>query len=268
MTRMENRGRSLAHVALFFLGCAVILAIAAALPFPRQSPEQEVFIGSLAGAGSLALTLLFVRWDGLQLHHVGAMPNRKSPVFLSAGFAIGVFLVALHSYVVGIVGHVHWERIPGAGFEQGGLVLLGYLLLSGREELAFHGYPLRRLQVVLGVWGAQAIVALIFALEHMGGGWAPAQALWGAAAGSVLFGMASIATRGLAVPIGIHAAWNFGDWLRGNRSVPGLWRAQVDQGFENAASSAGMWCYLAVMAAATLGFWLWHRARESGKAAL
>jgi hypothetical protein len=209
--------------------------------------------------------VLFVRWDKLHLRDVGAMPNGNSLVLVIIGFACGLLLVALHSILVGIAGHTHWVRAAGTTANQASLIGIGYLLLSAREELAFHGYPLRRLQVLLGVWGAQAIIAAFFAVEHMAGGWSLAQALWGAGMGSLLFGMASIATRGLAIPIGIHAAWNFGDWVRGNRSEPGVWRPEIDRGFEAAASWTGMWAYVAIMAVTTMFFWFWHQTRMTAK---
>jgi membrane protease YdiL (CAAX protease family) len=266
MTHKISQWRSLGRVLLYLFGCAFVLALTASLPLARRGPAQDLFIGSIASLGSFALTILFVRWDGLRLRDVGAMPNSKSPGLLAIGFLLGLSLVALHSYFLGVAGHVHWVRASGARADQAGLILLGYLFLSAREELAFHGYPLRRLQNRFGVWGAQAMIAAAFALEHIAGGWPYAQALWGAATGSVLFGMASIATRGLAVPIGIHAAWNIGDWVRGNRAEVGLWRPEIETGFAGAASWAGIWCYVAVMALATLGFWSWHRARRAADA--
>jgi membrane protease YdiL (CAAX protease family) len=255
--------RSLGRVLLFLLSCASLLAVTASLPIGQGSPLLALIIGSIAGFGSLALTVLFVRWDGLGLRDVGAMPDGNSLILLTIGFALGLFLVALHSLLVGVAGHTHWVRTARPTGYLASLVVIGYLFLSVREELAFHGYPLRRLQVLVGVWGAQATIAAVFALEHMAGGWPLAQALWGAGVGSLLFGMASIATRGLAVPIGIHAAWNVGDWLRGNRPEPGMWRPEIEKGFEGTAAWTGIWTYVAIMALATFCFWCWHRAREA-----
>ena len=258
-----STSRSLGRVLLFLCCCAFVLVLTSALPFARAGVAQTLVIGSIASVGSFALTVLFTRWDGLRLRDVGAMPDGGSPGRFAIGFMIGLSLVALHSYLVGIVGHVRLVRTAGASLEQAGLIFLGYVLLSAREELAFHGYSLRRLQTALGVWPAQAMIAAVFAIEHMAGGWSYSQALWGAATGSLLFGMASIATRGLAVPIGIHAAWNFGDWVRGNRADPGVWRPEIQAGFEGAASSAGIWCYVLIMILATVGFWFWHRTQNS-----
>lgn len=255
--------QTLGRVLLFLCCCAFVLVLASALPFPRAGLAQTLAIGATTSVGSFALTVLFVRWDGLRIRDVGAMPNGGSPGRLAIGFMIGLSLVALHSYLVGVVGHVRLVRTTGASLEQAGLILLGYVLLSAREELAFHGYPLRRLQSAFGVWPAQAMIAAVFAIEHMAGGWSYSQALWGAAIGSLLFGMASIATRGLAVPIGIHAGWNVGDWIRGNRADVGVWRPEIQAGFEGAASWAGIGCYVSIMILAMFGFWFWHRAENS-----
>lgn len=257
--RVAGKGTLLFRVALFLCACAGLLVLASTVPAAKSA--QAIVIGALAGAGSLLLTWLFTRWDGVRLRDVGALPDAGSARRFATGFAIGLSLIALHSLCVGLFGHVRLIRTTEASFDQGVLVFLGYVLLAAREELAFHGYPLRRLQLAFGVWPAQVVIALVFALEHMAGGWSVSQALWGAAVGSLLFGMASIATRGLAVPIGLHAAWNVGDWIRGNRADPGLWRPEIPHGFEGAAEWSGVWSYVAIMVLATIGFWLWHRAR-------
>jgi membrane protease YdiL (CAAX protease family) len=141
--------------------------------------------------------------------------------------------------------------------------LLGYLALSCREELAFHGYPLRRLDSLFGLYPAQLLIALLFAAEHVLGGYSWANALMGASTGSLMFGMAALATRGLAVPIGLHAAWNFGQWIIGGKEIPGLWIAVIEREFRVSVERASMISYLVVMGMATCCFWLWHRRRTS-----
>jgi membrane protease YdiL (CAAX protease family) len=139
--------------------------------------------------------------------------------------------------------------------------LLTYIAVSCREELGFRGYPLFRLKGFFGVWGAQIIVALVFAVEHMAGGWPLLRAILGAGVGSLMFGMAAIATRGLAVPIGLHAAWNFGDWILGGKGTPGLWQVVVEEGQQQRAQLSGTFGYLTVVSLATITFWLWYRSK-------
>ncbi|MES2466382.1 MAG: CPBP family intramembrane glutamic endopeptidase [Verrucomicrobiota bacterium] len=140
------------------------------------------------------------------------------------------------------------------------LALMAYVALSCREELAFRGYPLRRLESVIGPWFAQLVVAVVFLIEHVAGGMAWSEAIAGAGVGALLFGMAAIATRGLAVPIGVHAAWNFGDWMRsGGGKTTGFWKAVVEDGFEAHAGVVGWVGYVSVMLLATLAFWIWYQ---------
>jgi membrane protease YdiL (CAAX protease family) len=103
------------------------------------------------------------------------------------------------------------------------------------------------------------IVAFVFAIEHMAGGSRWVEALFGASIGSLLFGMASIATKGLAVPIGLHAAWNFGDWMRGGKSSSGLWKSVVADGFQERVQLVAMSGYAVVMLSATFASWWWYR---------
>jgi hypothetical protein len=115
------------------------------------------------------------------------------------------------------------------------------------------------LEKTFGPWTAQLLVALVFAVEHKVGGWPWERALLGAGVGSIMFGMAALATRGLAVPIGIHAAWNFGQWMLGLNGTSGIWGVVVEQGQDQRAEQVRTIGYLVVMSVATLAFWLWYQ---------
>jgi hypothetical protein len=79
--------------------------------------------------------------------------------------------------------------------------------------------------------------------------------------------MAALAMRGLAVPIGLHAAWNFGQWTLGEKETSGLWRPIVEQGYNLHVDHMGMLSYLLVFGSATVALWLFgnfrtHRERK------
>jgi hypothetical protein len=172
------------------------------------------------------------------------------------GFALGLLLVALQTCFVMLAGHVHWVRTPPIGLASIGTALLAYATLASREELAFRGYPLRRLDNRFGIWTGQLVVAFVFAMEHVAGGSTWANAILGAFTGSLLFGMAALAMRGLAVPIGLHAAWNFAQWTLGEKETAGLWRPIVEQGYKQRVDHMGMLGYLLVFGSATVAFYL------------
>ena len=253
------RWLAIGRAVLFMVGCAVILAAVSPIGsrFPAKWPE--VVTGTLASLGAFGLTVVFVRWEKLSLANVGAAINARSVLRLAFGFILGVSFVALWAALSVVASPVQWSRASGGGLPAVLLALAAYLVLACREELAFRGYPLRLLNRLFGLWFAQIFVAALFAAEHKLGGLRGTRALIGAAVGSLLFGMAALATRGLAVPIGVHAAWNFGQWALGLRGGSSVWRPVVRDGFRASVDLAGTIIYLALFGTATLAFWLGGR---------
>lgn len=257
---MNPRLKLAARVALFMVACAAVLAFAGPVANRFRDLPPAASIGLVTSVVTLCLTALFVRWDGVGLDSVGVTPDGNSPLRFVIGVLIGGILVALHVAIEAFFGHIQWSRSANVGSRDVVIMLLTYILLASREELAFHGYPLRRLQSAFGLWPAQLAVALVFAAEHAVAGTTWPQALAGAGVGSLLFGMAALATPGLAVPIGIHAAWNLGDWMHGGKGAGGLW--DPIGGNSAGADRAGMIGYVVVMVSATLIFWIWYRRAE------
>ena len=258
-TDTQSRIRIVLSVLLFVFGCAFILAVAGPLVPKLRGMRSEIILGTIATLWALVLTFVFVRWDNISLNDAGVVPDLRSPARFALGFVIGLLIVAMWWSVLAAFGDIRWVPAADAFSVETLVVLVAFIVLSCREELAFHGYPLQRLKGPFGVWGALLSVASIFAIEHMAGGWTWTQAVLGSGIGSLMFGMAAIASRGLALPIGLHAAWNFGHWSLGHKGQPGIWGAVTSEGLEHRAQFVGMAAYLAVMGSATLAFWLWHR---------
>lgn len=258
----ERRWGVLGKALLFIAACAVILAFVSAFTSQLAQGWNLVATGTVSSLGAFALTFVFLRRDRLRLEDAGAAPRSKGTLHIVAGFVAGLALVALQTILLAIFYGVRFERVQTAHFGAILLALSGYLALACREELAFHGYALRRLEQAFGLWGAQLIVAFVFAIEHVIGGVSLVHSIFGAAVGSLLFGMAALATRGLAVPIGMHAAWNFGQWMLGEKDVPGLWHTVAQTGQDRASSV----CYVVVMITAMLAFWRWYAQNTSVRA--
>ncbi len=79
------------------------------------------------------------------------------------------------------------------------------------EELIFRGYSFERLIAGIGLWQAQFVTALLFALFHVMSGWPWTVAVLGTTAGSLLFGFVFIRWRSVPAAAGVHAAAN---WTR------------------------------------------------------
>jgi membrane protease YdiL (CAAX protease family) len=150
--------------------------------------------------------------------------------------------------------HVHGFTSTGAL-----LSLATYVALASREELAFRGYPLQMLNRRFGAGIALVTISLLFAAEHALGGWTWWQAVFGSGVGALLFGVAALRTGGLAVPIGLHAAWNFGDAMLGGKGTPGLWKPVLDANAMERVETAQWAIYVVVMIVASAAIWLWPR---------
>jgi len=246
---------------LFLVACPVILIVAGPLTKTVSPLRGQLLVGIVTSFLTFVLTFVFVRWDGLQLRDVGTAVSVHTVPQLFIGFVIGSAIVALQIVVVCAGAHTHWVVAPHQPFSVTLLALAGYFALALREEFAFRGYPLRRLESAGGTWGALLLIAVVFTLEHTAGGWSWSRSLLGPPAGALLLGMAALSTRGIVVPLGIHTAFNFGQWFMGQKEIAGVLRPVVDAGFGHQADTLGYVGYLAGMLLAASGFWLWRKHR-------
>ena len=85
------------------------------------------------------------------------------------------------------------------------------LIANGVEELVFRGYSFERMISAIGLWPAQILTALIFAVYHVLHGWSWNAALVGTTLGSILFGLVFVRWHSVPAALGVHAA---GNWTR------------------------------------------------------
>jgi len=239
--------------ALFCISCAIILATASGL-IKSTVPRLQILPLSLLFATAMAylLTLLFTRWEGLSLEAVGVMPGHLSAKRFFTGLSAGLIMALLQPAIVACSGHMVLVRSSGVAISTLPAHLLLYSMVACREELAFRGYPLRALDYAAGPWIAQGIVACIFIMEHKVGGMTWMEAIIGSGTGAVLFGMAALKSKGLALPFGLHTAWNTGQWALGFKDNTGLFQVVIEKGFEQKVRLWGWGAYLVIMWTAIL----------------
>lgn len=134
---------------------------------------------------------------------------------LCQGGLIGSVLMLTPALILGMFGWVHWQWNP----EGVSVLLRGLLLFAGvavAEELLFRGFVFQRLLSGLGQWIAQLIIAAFFLLTHLNNpgmtGSVKVMASINIFLASILFGLAFIRTKSLAMPLGLH--W-LANWVQG-----------------------------------------------------
>jgi len=168
------------------------------------------------------LIVLTVSWAALRLEDhpladLGLRLDLRWARDLILGLLAGAVLIGLAASTLWALGGFTWVANPamrGTALLQAGWF---FLFVAINEEALFRGYPFQRLaEGGLGPWGTQLLFAAFFALVHLSnpGVQAAGAALktvttLNIALAAILLGLAYLRTRSLALPIGIHWAWNF-----------------------------------------------------------
>lgn len=254
-----QRFYTVARVLLFSMCCVMILIICSG--FTQHLPAAFSDHVSIFSATVLTflLILLFLKWEKLRLDDVGIIPGNDSIYRFLFGYVIGFGMAASQALIVLIYGHFQLKLVTEISIVDILSPMLLYFLIACREELAFRSYSLRSLNLSLRPVPALAIIAIIFIIEHVAGGMSWKMAILGSGAGAILFGVSALKTKGLALSLGLHSAWNFGQWSFGFKNKAGIWQAVVEKGYESEIENVGLAAFLFVMAIAIAGIFFYYR---------
>ena len=165
--------------------------------------------------------ILLVTWACTQLRKeslasVGFKIDPKWMKEILYGTFLGAGLILAASGMIWAIGGVHFELDPARSLSSMSYGLYVFLFVALFEETLFRGFIFQRLVDGAGIWIAQIVLALLFALGHWDNpGMEGATKFWASldlALGAVMLGLAYLRTRSLALPVGIHLGWN---WAQG-----------------------------------------------------
>lgn len=216
----EGRSNRTLQLALFIASIAWILAAQALAARAARGISLVLNLGPERFLLS-AIFFLFLLWLGfsvLQNISLGRVPARELlglPKRASAGreWALGAAIgwgamaVAVLPMALGGTLHVQFWVAPRA-FE---LVLINLLTLAVAalaEEVAFRGFPFRRLIEAAGPTKATILMAIFFGMLHMLNPDANWTSTTVTVVAGVLLSIAWLRTRGLWLAWGLHFAWN------------------------------------------------------------
>lgn len=258
------RGWVLVRVCLFYLSTLVVLMVTSRLThsLPRATANQLSILA--ASVLTMLLVYVFTRWQKLRLSQVGVVPGKASiPRFLT-GFATGLTLAVAQALIVLASGHFQLVMTADLPITAVLLPLLLYLLVACREELVFRSYGLHALRVSYSPTFALVFITVLFIGEHVLSGMTWTMSIVGSGLGGVLFGVAALRTRGLALPLGLHSAWNFGQWMMGFKGEAGIWQAVVQPGYEKQVETIGLIAFAGLMIIAIVAVLLYYRRKNEG----
>lgn len=174
-------------------------------------PLGEMAVNVLLCAAVLLFTKFILYVESKKLDTIGWRPQSTTHwIQLLTGTIVGMLMLIGTTLFIKWQTGFRWENTPLPGTTI--IVLLVTVLASAySQELIFRGYPFQLLLKKYGIWPAQIIMAVFFGLMHIG--YMPfsemAATLFTTGIGAILFGLAYIKTKNLALPTGIHFGWNF-----------------------------------------------------------
>jgi hypothetical protein len=266
MDSQTGRWPAIARVVAFWIAYVAIL-IAASIPksagMVRASSGQLQW-GLTSSAALLALTLLILKQERRSPRDIGLDLTRSSVPRSLLGMLVGVATYGLN--IVAVAGLVGGLRVVAVPTLDGRVIALGLcttFVLASMEELGFRGYPLRTLVSRIGFWPAQVIVAVAFACTHIAYGWSWNTVLFGVLPNAFLFGMAALASGGLAMPIGLHMGVNAARHAFGETGAGWFWNITAEDSAGARIARVAPVTGIAITILVTLVLWRWQRRQRS-----
>lgn len=169
---------------------------------------ERIAHGIIGILAAFLTTVLFLKFERTQFSGIGLTFERTTIVKFFAGVLAGVVIMGLLATGVMYFTNVEIKVNPRSNFMNFLLMTLPLIPLALMEELGFRAYPLQILKDKIGIRLSIIITSILFALYHIANGWTIASSFYGPAVWGLVFGLAAIYSKGIAMPTGIHYAAN------------------------------------------------------------
>ena len=193
------------------LFCVVFTGLLVVFSFAKgflPNNTERLAHGIIGTFAAFLTTVLFLKFDRKRFPDIGLTFTRKTSVNFFTGVIVGIVIMGLMATSVIYFSNIGIEVNPGSNALHFLVVTLPLIPLAFMEELAFRGYPLEILKDKVGVRLSIIITSILFALYHIANGWTIAGSFMGPAVWGLVFGLAAIYSKGIAMPTGIHYAAN------------------------------------------------------------
>lgn len=197
----------------------IFLLVLAALLLPTLLVAQRESMDVSIGMQAVIIALVSLICQLLRRKSLAELVGKFNIHWLKElglGSLVGAVLMLSPAIILGIFGWVDWQWNP-VGLTVLASSLLLFAEVAVAEELVFRGFVFQRLISGVGRWPALLITAAFFLLTHLNNpgmtGSIKVMATVNIFLASILFGLAFIRTRSLAMPLGLH--W-MANWVQGS----------------------------------------------------
>lgn len=206
--QLSTNAKAILKATLFcivYTGLFVVLSFVKNLLPVTAERFAHGIIGTLAG---FLVTFLFLKFDRKTFFGIELYFERKTIIRFLVGVLVGVSIMGLLAAGVMYFTHVSIKLNENTTIWHFLLVTSPLFPLAFMEELGFRAYPLQILKDKTSIRLSVVITSVLFALYHIVNGWTIASSFLGPAVWGLIFGLAAIYSKGIAMPTGIHYAAN------------------------------------------------------------
>ena len=162
-------------------------------------------IGTLA---AFLTTALFLKFDGKRFSDIGLTFKQNTVGKFFAGVMIGIAIMGLLATGVMYFTNTGIEVHPRSTFFNFVLMTLPLVPLAFMEEAGFRAYPFEILKDKVGIRLSIIMTSIFFAVYHIANGWTIGSSFYGPGVWGLVFGLAAVYSKGIAMSTGIHYAAN------------------------------------------------------------
>ncbi|TMM57962.1 CPBP family intramembrane metalloprotease [Maribacter algarum] len=171
-------------------------------------PDKYELGGVMVTGIALFMTFLVLRKDKKTFKDIGYFWERKTPIRFAYGFLIGIVITGFMLFLLVNFSNLQFRQKTNPNILSAVLWLLAFFPLALMEEIIFRGYAFIKINENVGLWPAQILLALLFAWYHDFTGLTFFNQLLGPGIWALIYGIAAVWSKGLALPTGIHMAIN------------------------------------------------------------
>jgi membrane protease YdiL (CAAX protease family) len=194
-------------------GLFILIVIMAAILLPLLLiPIADYYAGAaltVFGAGAIANAITYRIYERSTLMEAGLEWTAASRRNLLLGLALGVGIGVVVVVVLVTFRLAHIESTGPIAWPSLSFVTIVLLFGAVGEELMFRGYCFQLLAGKIGKFATLLPMAVLFGVVHMNNVGATPLAVLNTVGWGLLLGYATLKSRGLWLPVGLHYGWNW-----------------------------------------------------------
>lgn len=218
-TAIKNTKANIIFKSVLF--CISFTALFVALTFFKSFiPEKfERFTHGIIGTiAAIFVTYVFLKFDKKSFADINLKWEKTTLKNFCIGVLIGIGIMGSLSLIVIYFSGFQIETNSNSNILKFLFWSLAFLPLAFMEEIGFRAYPLVILKDKAGIRYSIIITSVLFALYHIVNGWTIQNSFLGAGVWGIIYGLAAIYSKGIAMATGIHYAANVTTSLFDNSS--------------------------------------------------